>query len=275
MKKLLFALLYHTGATRLATCCNRKRVMILCYHGVTKRTERSPRDKDGLHVRVDRFARHLDFLQRRYRVISLRDFLKAQSEGRSLPANSVILTFDDGYRNFLTAAAPCLSERRFPATVFLITDRMRDDKNEPAESEWATADDETCLSWSEAKYLSEAQMVEFGSHTCTHQKLSTLSDAQSEQEMGDSQAAISMRLRKNDLALAYPYGDYSLTVAEQAKLLGYSCALTTEDGANQPGADIYALRRTLIGDNDDEASFAVRVSGIISWVSRRKRSAAR
>ena len=246
--------------------------MILCYHGVTKRAERSPRDPDGLHIHVDRFSQQLDHLRGRYQVVPLPEFVKARRANQRLPPYSVVLTFDDGYRNFLTAAAPCLSERKLPATVFLITERMRED-DAARSAEWMASDDESCLSWTEARYLLEKYDVEFGSHTRSHRKLSALTPDEGEQEMRDSQTAIRDRLQVNDLALAYPYGDHSSAVAEQARELGYSCALTTEDGANEPAANLYTLRRTLIGNNDDEAAFAIRVSGLISRISRRKRSA--
>src|SRR5258708_28809022 len=126
MKKLLFALLYRTGTVRVAAWWNRKRLMILCYHGVTGRAERSPSDHHGLHVRVDRFRNQLRHLQRHYRVISLREFVNAGRAKQALPLYSVILTFDDGYRNFLTAAAPSLAHKNFLASVFLITHRVRD-----------------------------------------------------------------------------------------------------------------------------------------------------
>ena len=246
--------------------------MILCYHGVTKRAERSPNDKYGLHVRVDRFMKHLDHLQRHYHVISLREFVDASRANRRLPPHSVVLTFDDGYRNFLTVAASSLAERNLPASVFLITDSVRNDQSDGPPREWAAADDEAFLSWAEVRYLREQRGVDFGSHTCSHHKLSTLSTEEAEKEMQGSQAAIAAQLNASDFALAYPYGDYSPFVVEQARAMGYSCALTTDDGANLPTANMYALRRTLVGDDDDEATFAVRVSGLVAAISRRRRS---
>src|SRR5262245_51495737 len=106
MKKLFFEFIYWIGAVRLASWWNRGQVTILCYHGVTQRAERASSDPHGLHVQVQRFARQLDYLKRHYRVISLREFLEHRQSGRPLPPRSTILTFDDGYRNFLTSAAP-------------------------------------------------------------------------------------------------------------------------------------------------------------------------
>ena len=90
MKKFLFALLHATGVTRFSAWWHRKRVVFLCYHGVTQRPTRSPEDPQGLHVNARRFAMHLDFLQRRYRILTLCDYIKAQRSGRALPDYSLV-----------------------------------------------------------------------------------------------------------------------------------------------------------------------------------------
>lgn len=127
MKKILFALLYRLGVTRLAAWWHRRRVTILCYHGVTEQPGGDTNNVKGLHVNRLRFASHLNFLQRNYSVISLREYVLARNDGRSLGNYSVVLTFDDGFRNFLTVAAPMLAERNLPATVFLITDKASEE----------------------------------------------------------------------------------------------------------------------------------------------------
>src|ERR1044072_194820 len=71
------------------------------------------------------FAAHLDYLQRRCRVILLAEYLAARREGRRLPDRSVVLTFDDGTRNFLTVVAPLLVQRGLSATALLITHSAR------------------------------------------------------------------------------------------------------------------------------------------------------
>src|SRR2546421_9693961 len=121
MKKLLFALLYYSGVTRFAAWWNRSRVAFLCYHGVTKSPVPLRHDPKGLHVHYERFAKQLAYLQKHYHIVSLDEYVAAGDAQRKLPAYSVVLTFDDGFRNFLTAAAPLLIERKIPATVFLIT----------------------------------------------------------------------------------------------------------------------------------------------------------
>lgn len=266
MKKRVFALLYAIGATRLVAWWNRKQVMILCYHGVTEREERDPQDLGGLHVCQQRFAAQLDYLQRRYHVISLQEYLAFRREGRPLPPYSIVLTFDDGFRNFLTVAAPHLAERAMPVTVFLITDRVRGGNG--SGRSWSPSDDKEYLSWADVQALKQEQGIEFGSHTCSHQGLTTLDLEKAEREMQDSHVQIVTQLKEESPSLAYPYGYYSTAIIERARALGYVCALTTDDGGNKMDTDLFALRRTLIGDDDDEPSYAARVSGLTCWLRK-------
>lgn len=267
MKSLAFTIFHALGLVRFAAWWNRRRVIILCYHGVTERQERSPLDPFGLHIRHERFTAQLDYLRRHYHVISLSDYLKARDTRRALPDYSVVLTFDDGYRNFLTAAVPRLAERKMPASVFIITERVRSD-GQKLEGAWAESDDVAYLSWEEAQALSKEQAIEFGSHTCSHPKLSQLSPEEAERELNDSQAIITEHIGDGALPLAYPYGSYSEAIIEKARALSYSCALTTDAGTNDPQTDLFALRRILIGDDDDKVSFAARVSGLTGLLSR-------
>lgn len=266
MKKTLFSLLHTLQLTRLAAWWNRKRVVILCYHGVTERPERHKNDVTGLHVRADRFESQLDYLRRHYNVIPLAKFLEARRSNLPLPDRSVVLTFDDGYRNFLTGALPRLVDREMPASVFVITDRIRA-ADESNSDEWFETDDETFLSWEEIRALHK-HGVEFGSHTCSHRKLAQLPVTEAEQELRASHEALAKYLSQTDMPFAFPYGSYSDTLIAMTRELPYTCALTTDAGTNGPATDLFLLRRNLIGDEDDEALFAARVSGLTAVLQR-------
>jgi peptidoglycan/xylan/chitin deacetylase (PgdA/CDA1 family) len=266
MKRSFFSLLHSLGLTRLAAWWNRKRVVILCYHGVTERQQRNPKDHFGLHIRADRFEAQLNYLRRHYSVISLAKFLEARKTDVPLPDRSVVLTFDDGYRNFLTGALPRLAARAMPVSVFLITDRISSERQTDLDR-WSEADDEMFLSWEEVRAL-QRQGVEFGSHTCSHRKLSQIVEAEAQHELRVSLETIAMHLSQTELPLAFPYGAYSETVIALTRKLPYTCALTTDAGTNGTSTDLFLLRRNLIGDDDDEALFAARVSGLAALFQR-------
>jgi peptidoglycan/xylan/chitin deacetylase (PgdA/CDA1 family) len=259
LKRLIFQILYRTGAVRLAAWFNRRNVVVLCYHGVTKRSTRHPDDRFGLHVREKRFSAHLDYLQRRYRVISFRDYLRAREGQFELPAYPAIITFDDGHRNFYTAAAPLLETHEMPAVMFLISNRVAANGAKP--HTWCDSDDQDYLSWKEVNELT-ARGFEFGSHTCSHQRLSQIPIEAAEQELRDSKTAIQNNVAIESLPLAYPYGMTSDAIAACADGLGYSCAFTTDKGFNNQTTQLFKLHRTLIGDDDDVPAFAARLAGL-------------
>lgn len=267
MKKILFSLLYFADITRFAAWWHRERVVFLCYHGVTKHPTRSPNDPKGLHVNHLRFKKHLQFLESHYRVISLSDYIKARADRRSLPPYCVVLTFDDGFRNFLTVAAPLLSKHQMPATVFLVTDNASESSQQILTNEWTADDDRSYLSWKDANYLKEKHKIEFGSHTCSHSGLLTLTLEEAKRELLHSYEQLISNLTVEAPVLSYPKGQYSPVLANEARNVGYAAAVTTDRGRNEADHDLFTLGRTLIGDDDDLPSFAVRVSGLRWWLA--------
>jgi peptidoglycan/xylan/chitin deacetylase (PgdA/CDA1 family) len=66
------------------------------------------------------FEEQMAYLRKHFSVLSLYELLQG-SQDRSLPSNSVAVTFDDGYRDNYTFALPILKKYRIPATIFLTT----------------------------------------------------------------------------------------------------------------------------------------------------------
>jgi len=97
----------------------RKRLVILCYHGISSSDEH---EWDGrLYMPPALFRGRLQLLkQGGYRVLPLPEAVRALVAG-SLPERSVVLTFDDGFQDFSAQACPALSAFVYPATVYLTT----------------------------------------------------------------------------------------------------------------------------------------------------------
>jgi peptidoglycan/xylan/chitin deacetylase (PgdA/CDA1 family) len=94
--------------------------VILTYHSVAPPEWAEwidPRNR----IEPDRFARQMEFLARHRRVIALDELVAAIEAGEPLPAGSVVLTFDDGYRDTLEVAAPILAHHGLPAIVYIPT----------------------------------------------------------------------------------------------------------------------------------------------------------
>src|SRR5882672_1109743 len=260
-KNFLFALLFATRVTRLVAWLNRRKVTILCYHSVTRRWEATPSDPHKLHLHIESFISHLDYLQTHHRIISLAEFVRARRDNIKLPARAAILTFDDGFRNFLTVVAPILLARRIPATAFIVTGKNFTRETSTLNEQWSSEDDDSYLSWSEVRQLAD-HGLELGSHTCSHYALPELSLPEARGELEKSLNALVTHLGPTNFPLSYPHGRTSKEVSSLAESLGYSCAVTTALGQNALEADLFALRRTVIASDDHLPTFAARLCGL-------------
>ncbi|HEX8121467.1 MAG TPA: polysaccharide deacetylase family protein [Solirubrobacteraceae bacterium] len=196
-------------------------VLVLCYHAV------SPTWPAPLSVMPDRFRSQLHTLaDRGYRGTTFSDAVTGRARGRR-----VAVTFDDGYRSVLEAAAPILDELGWPGTVYVPTDLISDGgpMQWPGIDEWMGTEHEPellPLSWDQLRGLDERGW-EVGSHTRTHPHLTTLDDDALVDELVESRRACERELGRC-ASIAYPYGDVDRRVIAAASEAGY------ETGAGLP-----------------------------------------
>ncbi len=103
------------------TTAARDRGVVLLYH----RVGGEALDPHRLSMPIDAFRDQMAWLSSNCRVMPL-DALAARAADRSLPANAVAITFDDGYSDVLTHAVPILREFGLPATCFVATAGLPD-----------------------------------------------------------------------------------------------------------------------------------------------------
>src|SRR5438105_14044459 len=95
-----------------------RRLPILMYHKVD---ELPPGSSDTNYVRPAQFAEQVAALRQwGFEPITFARWLSRDA----LPPRPIILTFDDGYRDFERNAWPVLEANGVPATVFLVSSRI-------------------------------------------------------------------------------------------------------------------------------------------------------
>jgi peptidoglycan/xylan/chitin deacetylase (PgdA/CDA1 family) len=100
---------------------NHRRLLVLCYHGVVRKGSRGDPFFYRTMVDTEEFDRQLELLKTYFRMVSVSDLI-ASLDGRSpLPERAALITFDDGYLNNLTCAAPILEKYQTPALIGLTT----------------------------------------------------------------------------------------------------------------------------------------------------------
>jgi peptidoglycan/xylan/chitin deacetylase (PgdA/CDA1 family) len=94
---------------------------ILTYHRVDEPSARPDLMPSLISATPDGFAAHMAMVAREFDPVSLPDVLGALDDPRRLPGRAVLVTFDDGYRDFATNAWPTLRAASVPATLFVAT----------------------------------------------------------------------------------------------------------------------------------------------------------
>ncbi len=123
VKSMILAAGYYAGIFELVRRWQswQGRFPILVYHrvvddSVLPRVSSSFRLR-GLTVSVSNFEKQIKYLKRKYRLVSLAECVRRKKSGESL-ANCAVVTFDDGYKDFLILAWPVIKKYEVPVTIF-------------------------------------------------------------------------------------------------------------------------------------------------------------
>lgn len=209
----------------------RSAVPVLMYHEVTEaaRIEQLSRVTQRNYIStIELFAEHMAALAGAgAHAISLTELRAWQRGEQSLPANAVVITFDDGYEGNVSHALPLLAKHGFTATFFIVTDLVGTTH---------------MMSWSQLADLERAGMhVE--SHSVSHPLLSTVDRARTRRELADSKRILEDRLGKKIGHFALPFGDSNEFYEEAIQSAGYESGCSSQLGLNEPGTDRFRLRR--------------------------------
>jgi len=107
-----------TGFNRLARKF-RTGAVVLYYHGVEP--EITDSQVQEIHLPLELFERHIDYLRKNFDIISLPYLLDCLKNGYRLDPLSVLITFDDGYKNNRSIVWPFLSSLEIPFSIFIST----------------------------------------------------------------------------------------------------------------------------------------------------------
>jgi hypothetical protein len=105
--------------------------------------------------------------------------------------------------------------------------------------------------------------VFFGAHTMSHPVVSQLEPSALAEELCSSKESLEHGLNAPVEDFAYPFGkpgDCSLAAEQTLGQCGYRSAVTTTDGFNSTGSNLYRLRRFQVLDDRSIAGFAFSIS---------------
>ncbi|MFX0204137.1 MAG: polysaccharide deacetylase family protein, partial [Candidatus Hodarchaeota archaeon] len=120
------------------------------------------------------------------------------------------------------------------------------------------------LSWDEIIMMSRAGMS-FGSHSCTHRRLTACPDELLERELRESKTMLEERLNKRIELFSYPWGDSDLRTTQIVKNAGYIAACSDRKCETEK-LFLYNLNRIRIYPRDSLTLFRIKVSGWYDWL---------
>lgn len=218
------------------------RIHILMYHRVGDFPQRMPSHR-AQYCDLPRFKAQMSMLrQLGYNVVSLDAAVAALRGEARLPSRSVVLTFDDGYVDFLEHAAPVLLAHGYPATVYAVAGLLGQ------ANAWVAPEGLTQAPLMNVAQLREVHAMGFsiGSHTVTHPRLATLETPRIVEELGASKRMLEDVLGGCVEHLCYPYGSHDIRAVEAASAAGYVSGTTCQWGPATPADDLLTLPRKAV-----------------------------
>ncbi len=236
---------------------------ILCYHhvGVSGRSEGHP----DLWLSREQFAAQMAYLSEKgYRCLSLRNASNYLIGDAEVPFPAVVLTFDDGYRDFHQGAYPILRHYGFGATVFVVTQAVG------GLSRWAGNPEFALMNWEEITEL-HREGVEFGSHSTSHPRLTRVPLRVVEDELRQSRRILEDRLATAVHSFAYPYGAWNSSVEKLVEETGYGLACSMLPGNLHARRQRFRLKRIAVAESISVPQYAKRLSPLYDYTSRLRR----
>lgn len=205
---------------------------ILMYHHIDLQNKRLSVKPENLDAQI----KYL--LDNGYKFIKLSEAFKnfASSTTSTFPHDkTLVLTFDDGYRDFYTNAYPILKKYNIPAGLYVINQDIGKRGN---------------VTWEMIKNLHEDGLVEIGAHTVNHLPLGRVRPASAFYQMSKSKELLEQGLGAKVDTIVYPFGSFNSSVKNQAKEIGFAGAASVYFGQRPSAQDLYSWRRVMINNTD-------------------------
>jgi peptidoglycan/xylan/chitin deacetylase (PgdA/CDA1 family) len=222
-------------------------VPVLLYHAVS---ETPGRHIAPFAVTPDDFRRQLDLVvEAGYRCITFGELVAAEAaarrgsggppEGPAPGERIAVITFDDGFADFATAALPALRERSLASTMYVTTGWLE------GGTDRRPGPTDRMLSFDELPGLL-AEDVEIGAHSHSHPQMDTLDSAALRDELVRPKEILEDVLDRPVTTFAYPHGYNGPRVRRATRAAGYESACGVRDALHRAGEDVFAISRLML-----------------------------
>ena len=222
-----------------------KQVPVLMYHRIIKSDDLQTTHYNeegelyGTIVTKEQFNEQMEHLHEEgYTTLSLAEFQAYMEEEIDVPKKSVLITFDDGFKDNYINAYPILKKYDLRATIFLIAGNIdRDPRDyDPADAQFLSVED----------IEASTDIFDYESHTYKfHERdvngAAFLTSKPREDVLRDIEEG--MEIVGSKTGFAYPFGEYNKETLEILDELGLEMAFTIKDGMAKPGESMLEIPR--------------------------------
>ncbi|WP_031945137.1 poly-beta-1,6-N-acetyl-D-glucosamine N-deacetylase PgaB, partial [Acinetobacter baumannii] len=119
-------------------------------------------DRDIYAIQTKNLAQFFDWLsQSDWKPIRLKDIEEARKQGKELPHNSILLTFDDGALSSYSRVFPLLKQYQIPAVFALPTSWL----NGNTQAGYEAYGQGNLVNWKQVREMQASGLAEFASHS--------------------------------------------------------------------------------------------------------------
>jgi peptidoglycan/xylan/chitin deacetylase (PgdA/CDA1 family) len=191
-----------------------------------------------------------------YRLVGLSEALDLLDAGST--DKLLAVTFDDGYRNFLTAGVPALRDAGARATLYASVGHLGGHAGWLGR--WAP-DFGPMLTWNELQEVAASGDVEIGNHSLIHHPLDVLPNAQLRREIVQSHDELEQRLQLLVRSFAYPHGYNGRRVRGVVAATGHDNATEVGRRLHTPAERRFAVPRLQPTPDHSGADLVALVAG--------------
>lgn len=205
------------------------KVPILIYHYVEYVEDQSDKGRLSLNILPSVLDLQIKTLQDAgYNFITPQDLSEMLDHKRPIHQSPIILSFDDGYRDFYTDVLPIIKKHHIRVVAYIVPGLLN-------QKNWLTTQ--------QLHQVKDSGLVEIGAHTMHHLYLKGINKKIVEYEVNESKRQLEKELGVTITTFAYPYGAFDQPAIDIVKGAGFKNAVSTVPGVLQSNQNRYFLFR--------------------------------